>query len=330
MYGQGLLFNRTVASINTGQLRSPDGGTIECRLPINDRVEGSSSAASGPPRTRSRAGCCRRRRSRLSSACPGGARWARWDLPDGDPAACKYVVRVAAAAAPTLEARTNGVRVLGRRTHFLDWKRFAAPDTARIPAALWQGLRGSAAAVFDSRAVASASAGAVAALAADLAAHNAAGGSEPISDAVPCAQPGRPGAHGVCGRWGALGALEGGLERRSPPERASAGWVEGRALTALLAARGRRRAAGGAAPVAEAGPELRAGGGVGRLLCRATTAVAYQPKVPRDSDLPAAARGVGRPTRTALWRGLGCLRARRSVGRLAGRAGQPRVRQGRP
>jgi hypothetical protein len=44
LVGQGLQFNRAVAPINTGQLRSPDGATLECELIIDKRVEARSTA----------------------------------------------------------------------------------------------------------------------------------------------------------------------------------------------------------------------------------------------------------------------------------------------
>ncbi len=45
LFGQSLQFNKTVAPINTGQLRSPDGSTLECELTINKKVEGHSTVS---------------------------------------------------------------------------------------------------------------------------------------------------------------------------------------------------------------------------------------------------------------------------------------------
>ena len=43
LFGQGLQFNKAVAPINTGQLRSPDGSTLECELTVDKKVVSHST-----------------------------------------------------------------------------------------------------------------------------------------------------------------------------------------------------------------------------------------------------------------------------------------------
>jgi hypothetical protein len=124
--------------------------------------------------------------------------------------------------------------VLGRAAHFLDWEHFADAATGAPPAALWQGLRGNAAVVFCGAALPAPKGGAKEAFAAELVAHNGAGGSVVVDDKVPYPQSGG-GRRGRAERMvlvGQLGALEGGLESKA--ERVAPGAVEGRMLTTLL------------------------------------------------------------------------------------------------